>query len=271
MKKTLRLEIEQNIIALNADIVYQQNPGWCAATNRPLYLSLLRPRSYFSYDPNEKYPLVIMICGGGFQGVDHNVWIPEMVYFAKQGFSVACIGYSVEHDSHYPQPEIETKAAIRYLRAHADELHIDANKIAVMGESAGAYLAEFTGLTNGRKEFEKGDFLDQDSSVQAVVVWYPPIGIWAEDDVPDETNSKMNELPDVRTFITKDCPPFLIFHGTGDTVVPPRQGEALYEALQEKGIESDLYLLEGAEHGDQHFVQKEVKALMLDFLKKHLK
>ena len=89
-------------------------------------------------------------------------------------------------------------------------------------------------------------------------------------DATDEY-SKMNELPDVRTFITKDCPPFLIFHGTGDTVVPPRQGEALYEALQEKGIESDLYLLEGAEHGDQHFVQKEVKALMLDFLKKHLK
>lgn len=64
------------------------------------------------------------------------------------------------------------KAAVRFLREHAKEYGIDPAKIGVLGDSAGGYLAQMSGATNGEKQFDKGDFLNQSSDVQAVVSLY---------------------------------------------------------------------------------------------------
>lgn len=64
------------------------------------------------------------------------------------------------------------KAAVRFLREHAKEYGIDPAKIGVLGDSAGGYLAQMSGATNGEKQFDKGDFLNQSSDVQTVVSLY---------------------------------------------------------------------------------------------------
>ena len=163
MKKILEVEIKDDILTLASDIVYEQKLDWCNATVRPLKLSLIRPRNYFNYDCSATYPLLVWICGGGFAGVDHNVWVPELVYFAKRDFAVACISYSIKDETRFPERETEVKSAIRYLRAHAGMYNINTDHIVIMGESAGAYLAAFTGLTNKEQEYEKGDNLNEDS------------------------------------------------------------------------------------------------------------
>lgn len=48
----------------------------------------------------------------------------------------------------------DAKTAVRFLRANAEKLGIDPNHIAVMGESAGGYLAAMVGTTSGHKEFK---------------------------------------------------------------------------------------------------------------------
>lgn len=64
--------------------------------------------------------------------------------------------------------------------------------------------------------------------------------------------------------------PFLILHGQQDQVVPVKDSEALYEALDQAGVDADLYELETAGHMDVQFMQPAVFKLILEFLKKHL-
>lgn len=66
----------------------------------------------------------------------------------------------------------DAKTAVRFLRANAEKLGIDPNHIAVMGESAGGYLAAMVGTTSGHKEFDQGEYSNQSSDVQAVVDLY---------------------------------------------------------------------------------------------------
>lgn len=90
---------------------------------------------------------------------------------AQAGFVVAAAEYHVVPDT-FPAPVVDGKAAMRYLRAHAAEYGIDPQRIGVLGDSAGGYLAQMLGTTNGEKAFDKGEYLDQNSDVQAVVTLY---------------------------------------------------------------------------------------------------
>ena len=67
----------------------------------------------------------------------------------------------------------DVKAAIRYLRAHADRYRIDAEYIGVTGESAGGYLTCMAALDED-VSLDVGDYLEQSSKVQAACPWYPP-------------------------------------------------------------------------------------------------
>jgi dipeptidyl aminopeptidase/acylaminoacyl peptidase len=75
---------------------------------------------------------------------------------------------------------------------------------------------------------------------------------------------------DLSTMVCKDAPPFLLLHGSADELVKPEQSEMLYDALEKAGISTDLYFIEGANHGDTHFAQSEVKEIILAFLNKSL-
>ena len=66
------------------------------------------------------------------------------------------------------------KKGIRFLKAHAGEFGIDPEKVIIGGESAGAHLACMAGVTGDRKEFDKGEYLEQSGRVQAVIDYYGP-------------------------------------------------------------------------------------------------
>ena len=170
----MRYEIEQDrtypVICLGDEITYGQRPEWSDATWRPLKMSLMRYRQWFDYDPHEKMPVIIWICGGGFTHADKNVWAPEMEYYARHGFIVASIDYSTVARTVWPMQIEDIKLAIRFLRAHAEQYHVDKERIVVMGESAGAYLAAAVGLLG--REFDKGEYLEESSAVSAVVPFY---------------------------------------------------------------------------------------------------
>jgi len=85
MKRELDITIKDEVLTLGADLVYMQRPYWCNAGFYPLKMSLIRPRNFFAYDrQRDPMPVIVWLCGGGWTEVDHNVWIPELTYFARR-------------------------------------------------------------------------------------------------------------------------------------------------------------------------------------------
>ena len=274
MIEQIRVPTEERVLLLTPDIVYAQRREWCGAACRQLSLSLIRNRHFYPYDPQDRPPLIVWICGGGFSEQNRNVWVPELSYYARRGYAVALVDYSVNQRVRYPQQLVDVKEAIRYLRAHADELAIDASRVAVMGESAGGYLAALAGLTNGMEAFDVGGNPDRSSDVQAVVPFYTPVDVHVDSveaakGRPMLTAEVVNTLPNLLDLVRPDCPPFLMFHGLADGIVSCEGSRALHDALAARGNAVDLCLIEGANHGDCHFIQPQIKDRVIEFLKRH--
>jgi len=187
------------------------------------------------------------------------------------GLAVATIDYRHALEAHFPAQLHDAKAALRYLRAHADVLGIDTTKIGVWGESAGGHLAALVGLTGQHAELEGAlGVLRQSSAVDVVVDWYGVAdlaGRSREGRIPEIMAELPPELltpPEVllaggddehtlavaspMSYVTPAAPPFLLIHGTADTVVPYVQSEVLAQALSNAGVSAQLVPIKDAEH-----------------------
>ena len=105
----------------------------------------------------------------------------DAVRAARAGrIAVASVDYRLSGEATWPAQLHDAKAAVRWLRARADELGIDPDRIAAWGESAGGHLAELLGLTDDDPALE-GDvgITGPSSAVAAVAAWYAPSDVAA--------------------------------------------------------------------------------------------
>lgn len=289
------LDVEMTVppIRLNADFVYSEtfnNMG------RPVQLKMdvIQP-----YSP-EPLPAVLFITGGGFMDAPKTKFVGQRVDMARAGYVVASIDYRVVPMVTFPGILEDAKTAVRYLRANAPKFGIDPSRIAVMGESAGAYLAAMVATTNGEKQFDKGEYLDQSSDVQAAVDLYglsdlTSVGADFSEEIQEAHRSPaipeamlVNGIPwhgggsilsDLEkakaanpiTYISKNTPPFLLMHGDADNVVSPSQTDILHKALVKQGIDSTRYVVKGADHAGFLWYQPEIMEKVINFLDKNLK
>jgi acetyl esterase/lipase len=249
-----------------SNIAFAHVPG-PGGPPRALALDILAPAT-----PG-KHPLVVYITGGGFVMAPKENGLSLRSYVAEQGFVVASIQYRTMLDgANFRDGVVDVKSAIRFLRAHAAEYGIDPSRVAVWGESAGGYLAAMVGVTNGVKDFDRGDNLDQSSAVQAVVDKFgtSDTATAAEDFNPEMAGFVGPGSPVTRylteggvafppaanpiTYIKRSDPPFLIFHGNNDRIVSPSQTLKLQNALRAAGVPSTRYVVDGAGHGDLAFI-----------------
>ncbi len=231
---------------------------------------------------------------------EHNKFVEMRMALAEAGFVVAAAEYRTIPDT-FPAPVIDAKAAVRYLRQHAHDYGIDPSRIGVFGDSAGGWLAQMLGTTNGDKSFDHGDFLSQSADVQAVATLYGISDLRNIGDGFPDHRQKVHQSPAVAESLLingvafknfagasissvpekainaspigrlKGCkPPFLIMHGSKDTLVSPKQSATLYKALLESGNKTDYVLIEGAKHGDDHWYQPVVINRVVDWFSGHL-
>jgi len=266
MKELLKITNSQPLISLASELVYLQKPFWCNATYKALKLSLLKPRKYYDYDPSAVCPVLIFLCGGALEQMDRNVWMGELSWFAKRGYAVACVEYSTDPRTKWPTQLTEIKQAIRFLRAHADELSLDPEHFYIAGESAGGFLALASGLSNHAPEYDIGEYLEQSSEVSAVIAWYPAVSVFH---TAVQFHMDLSGMPDLLDWVRADAPPTMLLHGTADQLVPCSESEHMYDALCRCHVPADLILIEGAHHNDAPFVQECIKQRMLDFLNCH--
>jgi pectinesterase len=147
-------------------VVAQENIVYARFKERELHLDLFSPRE----KGNAVLPSVILIHGGGWRSGNRQMEWPMAQQLAAQGFVTATVEYRLSVEALYPAGIYDLKAAIRWMRANAPRLSINADKLAVYGCSAGGELAAFLGTTGDKKKFE-GDlgYPEFSSSVQAVV------------------------------------------------------------------------------------------------------
>jgi acetyl esterase len=148
----------------------------------------------------------------------------------------------------------DVRQAVAYVKSHADEYHVDPDRIALLGESAGAQLASMAALKPGRE-----------GRVRAVVSLYGPSDMarmaatsdWIPDGVRDALKGTafasvlmgaLNEFSPVNA-VSKDAPPFLLIHGTEDPFVPFSQSEELCDKLHAAGASCKLIPVKDGGHG----------------------
>ncbi len=127
-----------------------------------------------------KAPLFVLIHGGGFLSGDSQTRQAQFMYrfFRDHGYACASVNYRLSPEEPFPGAVEDVKAAIRFLKANADEYGYDAEKIAVWGESAGGYLSTMAGVTTDG-DFHGVKFIGEDeleepvtSDVDVIVNFY---------------------------------------------------------------------------------------------------
>lgn len=282
MRKEIKIETRQEVLSLVTDVPYSIVPDWYNGTYRTLKMNLIIPKHR---EQHAAQPCLLFLCGGAFAVVNGSIWMPELEFFARRGYTVATIEYRTSNQAQFPEPLIDAKTAVRFLKANAAKFCIDPAKIFIAGESAGGALCSMVGTTAGVKEFDVGEYTDFDSSVAGVIDYYGLV---------DMTTSSSKESEDSRIaywameaylgvrydretaekasaihYVCPDTPPFMILHGTADELVNiDTQSEVFYRKLTENGVYTEYYRLTGEQHGVDAFYQPEIKQLILNFMNK---
>jgi acetyl esterase/lipase len=249
------------------------------------------------------FPVILQIHGGAFrEGDKADEQTRPMMSGLDHGYAVVAVNYRMSGEAIFPSLVHDIKAAIRWVRAHAAQYHLNPKKIAAWGGSAGGWQSAMAGLTEGVGSLEDLSLgnPEQPCGIQAVVDWFGPTDFLKMDEQVAESGlvpifgeyhnsadspesmllgKQITLVPELvkaanpETYITPQAPPFLIQHGTLDAVVPVQQSIHLAEKLaavigKEKVI---LDLLEGAQHADPRFDTPGNVHRVLEFLDRHLK
>jgi len=220
-----------------ADVVY--TPGnWPSALKADLY----QPAG------ENLRPAVLLVYGGSWSSSDHR-WQMTLLArkLARRGFFVMNATYRGTPDFRYPAPVDDLREALRWMRVHAKQYHLNPDKIAVYGFSAGGYLAAMLGTRDGPPEVR----------VQAVVAASAPtdLALYPTGDIlPRFLGATFAENPALYreaspvTYVTADDPPFFLYHGTDDTTVSPDHSKTFKAALDRAGVRNELRWGEGRSH-----------------------
>ena len=228
------------------------------------------------------FPIVVVVYGSAFfsnsskantfkEGIGQRL--------LQSGFAVVSINHRSSRDSIFPAQIQDVKAAIRFVRANAAKFSMNNTFIGITGWSSGGHLSALTGTTNTTKkdkindldidiEGKLGQYTATSSQVNAVVDWFGPTDFLTmdkcgstmnHDDIKSpessliggaiQDNKAKTALANPITYVNKQNPPFLIFHGDKDPLVPHCQSEKLYEKLQKEGVKSELIIVKDGGHG----------------------
>jgi acetyl esterase len=201
-------------------------------------------------------PAAIIVHGGGWVRGDRRTNVePLFKPLADAGFAWFSISYTLATDPFQVGTAVsDVEAAVRFIRSHAAEYHIDVDRMVLIGESAGGQLAAMAALGSAAG-----------SSIKAVVALYTPTDLVAmarnSSLIPESIRKQLNGTPwealilarlgqlSPISAVRKGMPPFLFIHGDNDLVVPIGQSRAMCESMKAVGAACKLVVVPGAGHG----------------------
>ena len=254
--------------------------------------------------PNKEqdlYPAILFIHGGAFVGGHkQDAQLTPYLPFLDAGYAIVGIDYRLAGEAVFPQGIQDCNAALRFVKAHAEEYKLDVNRIGAVGDSSGANFVLMMVTTAGDTYFEDYSINDcqADTKLQAVCVWFTPTDMsnmdqqlresglddfanHSEADSPESVylGGALPELdPDLVakaspiTHIHEAMPPIFMQHGRIDFIVPYQQSVTFYEKAHKiVGDRIQLEIIEGANHADPKIEDPNNVAKVIGFFDEYLK
>lgn len=251
------------------------NVTYATYGDRQLQMDIYRPRDAWG-----KLPAIVCIHGGGWAKGNRTSHAPLAQALAAHGFVTATISYRLSGEAPFPAAVHDCKAAVRYLRAQADGLGIDPEKLGAIGLSAGGHLTALLGTSAGVDELEgNGGNAGFSSAVQAAV----PMGaqtdllsqrtreiskaddrgqIWRQFfGGPQELRQDAYRLASPLEHLDAADPPMLLITGANDD--PSTRGDRFRSRMKELSVKQDLVVIDEAPHaflGRQSWFSEAVEA-----------
>lgn len=202
----------------------------------------------------------IIICpGGGYVRLADHEGAPVAEWLNSLGI-YAFVLKSRLGSTGYRHPAMlqDVQRAIRYVRSRASEFGIDANRIGVLGFSAGGHLASSAGTHNDLGNASSDDVIERASSrPDLMVLIYPVItmgkfghGGSRENLLGKEPSPELVDLMSNEKQVTKDSAPTFLVHTENDGTVPVENSLMLADSLRKAGVGFELHIFEkGPKHG----------------------
>jgi acetyl esterase/lipase len=220
---------------------------------------------YLPVDGEKPYPTIFGIHGGGFIARSKALYTLLAWHYARQGYAFVSIDYRLAPRDSYPAQVEDSFCALAWLHANQEEFGFDPKRVIVTGGSSGGYLASMLGTVDDPSVYLEDcpHEYPSEEPLQAVVIYYGLYDITNMDDYPGGSAplepflgakyeqipvDKLEEMSPIK-HIDGSEPPFIIFHGTADTTIPSFMSENFAEALEQAGVDVELYLLPDAKHG----------------------
>ena len=245
------------------------------------------PLRYDHYRPlgtTRPVPAVVFVHGGGWMRGDPSQAAGNALHLARRGIATIAISYRLAPAHRFPAPLDDVRRGLRWVRAHADALGIDADRLVLLGLSAGAHLVMLAHLAGTIPELAPdlpADLCDVPETVRAVIAHYGPfdLGRRRSEMLDGLLGPRVEDPAWVRlaspiAHAARATAPVLLIHGTADTLVSWRESERMHAALLDAGKASELLVLEGAPHAFQvnwrGEANQRANAAMDAFLDRHL-
>jgi acetyl esterase/lipase len=258
---------------ITPDVVYGHKAGMA------LTFDVIQPKK-----PNGA-GVLFMVSGGWFSG-----WAPPETfvrddrnsYFAffreliDDGYTLFIVRHGSAPQFKVPEAVADVRRAVRYIRLHAKDFEIDADRLGVCGGSAGGHLSLMLGTTSDEGSKDAQDEVDRTSDrVAAVVAYFPPVDLreWVgpNDQFPAlEFDPQQAEAVSPVLHVTTDDPPTLLIHGDKDDLVKLDNSERILAELEKQKVPCELVVIKGAGHGFMGEDGKRASQALIDWFDKHL-
>ena len=212
----------------------------------------------------------------------------ECETFAAAGYACASINWTLDTPFRV-LPILDCKNAVRFLRVHAAEYHVDPQRIAIGGGSGGGYLASMVGFTIGEAGFEPPEpYPGISSAVCAIIDFYGGYDAMRWPLIQGQMKVLPLNLAGVRpalkqialfqpvNHLTPTAPPVLIVQGKDDPLIEYHQALEMDDDLAAKGVPHELILMDHVGHAftfttwENQPLPRDLRPALLAFLRKYL-